>query len=98
MKLDTKEISLPLASSKDKNMEEKEPTSMKIKTNKSAHDDRSCSTITASLDGDRIPRKKGKNKLSETSITGNRITQYQENISKEAKVGSSIKGKKFHQY
>ena len=39
-------------------MEEQEPTNMKIKTNKSAHDDRSCSTMTASIDGGRIPRKK----------------------------------------
>ena len=55
---------------------------MKIKTNKSAHDDQSCSTMTASLDGGRIPRKRKKKKLSETSITGNKITQYQDNISK----------------
>ena len=60
MKLDTKKISLPLASSDDKNTEEQEPTEMTIKTNKSAHDDRSCSTMTVSLDGDRIPRKKEK--------------------------------------
>ena len=59
--LDTKKISLLLASSYDKNMEEQEPTKMTIKTNKSAHADQSCSTMTVSLDGDRIPRKKGKN-------------------------------------
>ena len=47
VELDTKKRSLPLASSDDKNMEEQEPTSMTIKTDKSAHDDRSCSTITA---------------------------------------------------
>ena len=63
---------------------------MTIKTNKSAHDDQSCSTMTASIDGGRITRKKKKKKLSETSITGNQITQYQDNIRKEAKVGSSI--------
>ena len=62
------------------------------KTNKSARDDQNCSTMTVSLDGDRILRKK--KKLSETSITGNKITQYQENISKEARVGSSIEGTK----
>ena len=39
-----------------------------------------------------------KNKLSENSITGNKITQYQDNISKEAKVGSSTEGEKIHQY
>ena len=41
-------------------MEEQEPTNMTTKTNKSAHYDRSCSTMTALLDGDRIPRKKKK--------------------------------------
>ena len=40
--------------------EEKEPTNMMIKTNKSAHDDQSCLAMTASLDGGRIPRKKEK--------------------------------------
>ena len=50
--------------------------------------------MTVSLDGDRIPRKKKKNKLSETSIMGNKITQDQDNICKEAKVGSSIEGTK----
>ena len=73
VKLYTKNIYLPLSSSDDKNMEEQEPINMKIKTNKSAQDDQSCSTLTASLDRDRIPRKKKKEKLLETSITGNEI-------------------------
>ena len=60
VKLDTKKWFLPLSSSDYKHMEEQEPTNMTIKTNKSAHYDQSCSTITASLDGDRIPRKKEK--------------------------------------
>ena len=47
--------------------------------------------MTVSLDGDRNPRKK-KKKLSETSITGNKITQDQDNISKEAKVVSITEG------
>ena len=71
VKLDTKKRSLPLASSDDKNMEEQKPTNMTIKTNKSAHDDRSYSSMSASQDGGCIPRKKKKNKLSETLITGN---------------------------
>ena len=75
-------------------MKEQEPIEMTIKTNKSAYDDRSCSAMTVSLDEDRIPRKKKKKKLSETSITGNKITQDQDNISKGEKVGSSIEGKK----
>ena len=39
-------------------MEEQEPTKMTIKTNRSAHDYRICSTMTVLLDRDRIPRKK----------------------------------------
>ena len=38
--------------------------------------------------------KEEKSKLSETSITGNKITQDQDKMSKEAKVGSSIDGTK----
>ena len=93
LKLDTKKGSLPLASSDNKNMEEQEPTNMPIKANKPSHYDRSCSTMTASLDRDRIQRKKRKKRL-ETSITGNKITQDQYKISKEANVGSSIEGTK----
>ena len=40
-------------------------------------------------------RKKGK-KLSEISITGNKITQDPDNLSKKAKLGSSIDGTKIH--
>ena len=49
--------------------------------------------MSVSLDGERITGKK-KNKLSETSIKRNKITQYQDNISKESKVGISIEGTK----
>ena len=38
--------------------------------------------MTVSLDRDRIPRKTGKKKLSETSIAGNKITQDQDNMNK----------------
>ena len=41
-------------------MEEQEPTNMTIKTNKSAHNDRSYSSMYVSLDEGRIPRKKKK--------------------------------------
>ena len=50
--------------------------------------------MSASQDIGSIPRKKQKKKVSETSIAGNKITQDQDNMSKEAKVGSSIKGTK----
>ena len=54
-------------------------------------------SITAvSPGGECIPRKKGGNKLSEISITGNKITQESDNQSKKAKVGSSIDETKIH--
>ena len=56
-KLDTKNISLPLASSDDKKMSGQEPKYMMIKTNKSAHDDKICSSMSASQELGRIPRK-----------------------------------------
>ena len=44
------------------------------------------------------PEEEEKNKLSETSLIGNKITQDLDNMSKESKVGISIEGKKFHKY
>ena len=58
---------------------------MTIKTNKSAHDDQSYSSMSASQDGGRIPGKKKKKKLSETSIKANKITQDPDNMSRESK-------------
>ena len=49
------------------------------------------------LDIGHIPRKKQKKKVSETSITGHKLTQDQDNMSKEAKVGNSIEETKIHQ-
>ena len=54
----TKKRSLPLASSDDKKMAGQEPKYMTIKTIKSAHDDKICSSMSASQDIGRIPRKK----------------------------------------
>ena len=51
-------------------MEEQEPTKITIKTNKSAHDDQGCSTMTASLDGGRIPRKKEKRNYQKLQSQG----------------------------
>ena len=48
------------------------------------------STTTISPDGERIPRKNLKNKLSEISSTGNKITQEPDNQSKKSKLGSNI--------
>ena len=41
-------------------MEKKEPKVITIKTNKLAREDRSFSSVSVSIDGDRIPRKKKK--------------------------------------
>ena len=48
------------------------------------------STTTISADGYHIPRKNKKEKLSEISITGNKITQEPDNQIKKSKVDSSI--------
>ena len=50
--------------------------------------------MSASLDIGHIPRKKQKNKVLENSITGNKVTQDQDDTNKEAKVVSSIEGEK----
>ena len=49
-----------------------------IRIPKSAHDDKSYSSMSVSLDIGHITRKKQKNKVSETSITGNKVTQDQD--------------------
>ena len=55
---------------------------MTIKTIKSAHDDKCFLSMSASQDIGRIPSNKQKEKVSETSITGNKITQDQDNTNK----------------
>ena len=78
------------ASSDDKNMKGQQPIVITIRKNKITRDNRSLSSVsvlgesitTVSPGGDRIPSNKKKNKLSETSITGNKITQDTYNISK----------------
>ena len=55
-----------------------------------------ASITTVSPERDRIPRKKKKKKISEISITGNKITQDPDNLGKKGKVSSSIDGKKYH--
>ena len=93
-KLDTKKRSVQLSSSDNKKMAGLEPEDMKIKTIKSAHDDKSYSSMSASQYIGRIPRKKKKKKASETSTTRNKVTQDQDDTNKEAKFGSSIEGTK----
>ena len=59
-----------------------DPKDMRIKIPKLAHDDKSFSSMSVSQDLGRIPRKKQKNKVSETSITGNKVTQYLDDTNK----------------
>ena len=90
------------ASSDDKNMKRQQPKEIRIKTKKITLENQSLSSVyilgasitTVSLDRYRIPRKKKKKKISEISITGNKIAQDQDNLSKKEKVGSIIDGKK----
>ena len=79
------------ASSDDKNMKEQQPIVITIKTNKLTCENQSISSVsilgasimTVSPDGYRIPRKKKRKKFSEISITGNKITQYRDNLNKK---------------
>ena len=48
----------------------KEPKYMTIKANKSAHDDKSCSSMSASQYIGRIPRKKQKRKYQKLQSQG----------------------------
>ena len=103
VKLDTKKRKMSSAISDDKNMKEQQPTVITIKTNKLTRDNQSLSSVsvlgasitTVSPDRDCIPRKKKKKKISEISITGNKITQDPDNLSKKANVGSRIDGNFF---
>ena len=69
-----------------------------FRRNKLISDNRSISSMyvhwgsktNISPDRYRIPRKNKKKKLSEISITGNKITQEPDNQSKKSEVGSSI--------
>ena len=84
-------------------MKEQQPTVITSKTNKLTRGNRSLSSVsvlgesitTISPDRYRILRKKKKKKISEISIKGNKSTQDTDNLSKKAKVDSSIDGKKF---
>ena len=93
-KLDIKKRSVQLSSSDDKKLAGLDPKYMRNKITKSAHDDKSYMSISVSLDIGHIPRKKQKNKVSENSITVNKVTQDQDNKNKESKVGGIIEGTK----
>ena len=90
--------SLPLSSSDDKQMAGQEPKDMTIKTNKSAHDDRSFSGMYASQDLWRIPRNNLKKKISETSITGNKYLKIKTTWVKKQRLLVALKEQKIHQY
>ena len=83
-------------------MKEQQPKVITIQTKKLTPDNKSLSSVsvlgesitTVSQYGYHIPRKKKNNKLSEISITGNKITQNPDNMSKKPKVGSRIDGTK----
>ena len=81
-KLDNKKRSVQLSSSDDKKMAGLDPKDMRIKIHKSAHDDKIYSSMYVSLDIVHIPMKKQKKKVSETSITGNKVTQDQDDRNK----------------
>ena len=92
-KLDSKKRSVQLSSSDDKNGRTT-PKRNGNKKIKSAYDDKNYLSMSASLDIGHILRRKQKNKLSETSITRNKVPQDQDDTNKEAKVGIRIEGTK----
>ena len=71
-----------------------DPKYMRIKIPKTAHEDKSYPSMSVSLDLGCIPSKKQTKNVSETSITGNKVTQDPDDTNKEAKVGISIWGTK----
>ena len=76
--------------SNDKKLAEQDPEDMRIKIPRITQDDKSYSSMYQSLDLCHIPRKKQKNKVSENSITGNKVIQDTDDTNKEAKVGGRI--------
>ena len=83
--------SISSASLYDKNIKEQQPKEIMIRKKKLISENRSVSSVsvhggsTTNIlpDNERIPRKNKKEKLSEISITGNKITQEPDNQSKK---------------
>ena len=98
VKLDSKKISSPLASSYDKNMEGQEQTNMTIKANKSAHDDQSYSSMSVSKDRGRIPRKKEKKNYQKLQSQGIKQLKIKTRKVKKQKLVVALKEQNFHQY
>ena len=63
-------------------MAEQDPKNMRIKIPKTTRDDKSCSSMSQSLDLGPITSKKQKKKVSENSITGNKVTQNPDDTNK----------------
>ena len=95
---ETKTQSISSASLGDKNTKEQQAKEIMIRKNKLISDNRIVSSMSVhggsttniSPDGERILRKNFKKRLSEISITGNKITQETDNQNKKTKLDSSI--------
>ena len=74
-KQDSKKRSVQLSSSNYNKLQEQDPKDMRIKIPKTNRDDKICSSMSPSLILGPIPRKKQKKKVTENSITGNKVTQ-----------------------
>ena len=92
-KQDSKTRFVQLYSSNDNKLREQDPKDMSIKIPKTTRDNKSFSSMSQSPSLGHINTKK-KNKVPETSITGNKVTQDPDDTNEEAKVGSNIKGTK----
>ena len=77
-----------------KKLREQDPKDMKIKIPETNRDDKSFSSMSASHDKGRIPRKKPKNKVPEPLVIANKVTQDLDDMKEDDNVVSSIEGTK----
>ena len=92
-KKDGKKRSVQLSSSNDKKLREQNPTNMKIKIPETTRDDKIFSSMSASYEEGRIPKKQ-RNKVPEPLVTVNKVTQDPDDMHEDDKVGSSIEATK----
>ena len=74
-------------------MREQNPKDRKIKIPETTRDDKSFSSITASHEEGRIPKKQ-KNKVPEPLLAANKVIQHPDDMNEDDRVGSSIEGTK----
>ena len=92
-KQDSKKRSAQLFSSNDNKLREQNPKETKITLPETTRDDKSLSSMSASHEEGRIPKKQ-KYKVPEPLVTANKVTQDPDDMNENDKVVSSIEGTK----